>query len=360
MSTTTVESPSVAPASLPAVRPSLKLVGLHIRGLKSIRALDLPEDGLGWQGKVPDVMLVGGINGCGKTTLLNFLSDALELLFNPHDRRAINSISAKEAVIEFDIQSDEIPPTRISFLVGDDAFIQEHRTNNSWWLAIQGGHASLPSGRTMAIFKSPSWADVITRLKIPSVLYIPSGERTLVIPPETYKAAGKITEANKFVYRWSPPRNWKDSPEAMLYSLRWADLNAKEEGRPADATHFAPYAEAFRQFTGGEKELIWKNGELVIRITKTGATHDLSELSSGEKQVLLLTGELLRHWRPGSLILIDEPELHLHPRWQDQFYLALCHWQKERGGQVILATHSRQFVHLAGSGTGVLLGMEPL
>jgi predicted ATPase len=41
----------------------------------------------------------------------------------------------------------------------------------------------------------------------------------------------------------------------------------------------------------------------------------------------------LRHWRPGSLIMIDEPELHLHPEWQTKLLAALRFWLHERGGQ---------------------------
>ncbi len=62
-----------------APRPSLKITGLHIRGLKSINSLDLPEDGLGWNGAIPDLVMVGGINGSGKTTLLEFLAGAFAL-----------------------------------------------------------------------------------------------------------------------------------------------------------------------------------------------------------------------------------------------------------------------------------------
>ena len=48
--------------------------------------------------------------------------------------------------------------------------------------------------------------------------------------------------------------------------------------------------------------------------TNSGAIHDLDELSSGEKEVLY--GYLrIRNSAPRySIILIDEPELHLNPR----------------------------------------------
>lgn len=93
-----------------------------------------------------------------------------------------------------------------------------------------------------------------------------------------------------------------------------------------------------------------------MEIAETGALHPLTELSSGEKQVLIFGAELYRCWRPGSLILIDEPELHMHPTWQAALWLMLERWQKERGGQVIVATQSNYLFGIAEPGTTVLLG----
>jgi predicted ATPase len=190
------------------------------------------------------------------------------------------------------------------------------------------------------------------------LLFFPSEFRTLTVPTESFKAAGKLVEDPKFVYCWQPPPQWKESLEGFLYSLRWEDLNAKEEGRFSQVGHFAPYAEALRRFTGESKALSFEKGELAVRVAGSGIRHGLDELSSGEKQLLLLSGELLRRWRPGSLILIDEPELHLHARWQTKFYEALRYWQKERGGQVILATQSGHLVEIAEAGGLALLGRD--
>ncbi len=71
-------------------------------------------------------------------------------------------------------------------------------------------------------------------------------------------------------------------------------------------------------------------------------------------------GELLHRWRPGSLILIDEPELHLHESYQTKLWEALFHWQKERGGQVIVATQSGHLFGLSGLGTRVILSRQSL
>ena len=79
-----------------------------------------------------------------------------------------------------------------------------------------------------------------------------------------------------------------------------------------------------------------------------GATHDINELSSGEKEVLF--GYLrLRNSAPKySVILLDEPELHLNPalvRGLPQFYLKRL--SLELGNQIWLVTHSDAFLREA-------------
>ena len=79
-----------------------------------------------------------------------------------------------------------------------------------------------------------------------------------------------------------------------------------------------------------------------------GATHDINELSSGEKEVLF--GYLrLRNSAPKySVILLDEPELHLNPalvRGLPQFYLKRLGLELEN--QIWLVTHSDAFLREA-------------
>jgi ABC-type lipoprotein export system ATPase subunit len=77
-----------------------------------------------------------------------------------------------------------------------------------------------------------------------------------------------------------------------------------------------------------------------IRLS-TGETHDIDELSSGEKEIVY--GYLwLRTGTPrGSIILVDEPELHLNPalvQGLPAFYKA--HLADALGAQVWIVTHS--------------------
>ena len=60
-------------------------------------------------------------------------------------------------------------------------------------------------------------------------------------------------------------------------------------------------------------------------------------------------------WTPGSLVLLDEPELHLHESWLAALWGALRRLQRERGGQVIVTTQSGYLFGLGGAGSRVIL-----
>ena len=354
------------------VRPSLKITGLHIRGLKSIKSLDLPADGLGWDGPIPDMVMVGGINGSGKTTLLEFLVESFEYFpqnLVPVEFREIpSSLRALEARLDLEFSIPESCDDRFQFLIGDQAFLADNG-NGTWFGFKYAAPSQKYQGRPENNLEDDPTARLVSWLfrsrdsdqyRSPVVVYFPSEGRNLVIPETSYKMPGDLTPSDEFVQRWQRPEEWKDSLPARLYALRWEDLNAKEEGRPENATHFQSYQLAFDRFFEGRKRLRWTpKGELVVE-TKSGDLHDLAELSSGEKQVILFMGELLHRWRPGSLILIDEPELHLHEYYQTRLWQSLVEFQKERGGQVIVATQSGHLFGIGESAMKVLLSRQSL
>jgi len=65
---------------------------------------------------------------------------------------------------------------------------------------------------------------------------------------------------------------------------------------------------------------------------------DLSNAGSGTLQVLLLLAFL--YARPATVILLDEPDAHQHVILQRQVYELVRKVARERGGQVVVATHS--------------------
>lgn len=70
----------------------------------------------------------------------------------------------------------------------------------------------------------------------------------------------------------------------------------------------------------------------------------LSQLSSGEKQEIVLFYDLIFGTKEKLMLLIDEPEISLHITWQKKFLDDLLEVAKHINIQVIVATHSPQIV----------------
>lgn len=70
----------------------------------------------------------------------------------------------------------------------------------------------------------------------------------------------------------------------------------------------------------------------------------LSQLSSGEKQEIVLFYDLIFGTKEKLMLLIDEPEISLHITWQKKFLDDLLEVAKHIDIQVIVATHSPQIV----------------
>ncbi|MFF0454730.1 AAA family ATPase [Nocardia africana] len=70
-----------------------------------------------------------------------------------------------------------------------------------------------------------------------------------------------------------------------------------------------------------------------------GDTHEVPDLSSGERQALVIMSRVLRAGVGHSVVIIDEPDAYLHPNLSQRLVEALRHGTGD-GGQLILATHS--------------------
>lgn len=70
----------------------------------------------------------------------------------------------------------------------------------------------------------------------------------------------------------------------------------------------------------------------------------LDALSSGEQHQLVLFFDLIFRVRPGSIVLIDEPELSLHISWQKSMLDSLIEIAAVKSLDIVIATHSPYIV----------------
>lgn len=91
---------------------------------------------------------------------------------------------------------------------------------------------------------------------------------------------------------------------------------------------------------------------LNVIFKKNNHSISIDNLSTGEKQVVFRGAYLLRNSKTlvGGTVLIDEPELSMHPKWQEKifaYYRGLFSQNNAQTVQMIFATHSENVVRAA-------------
>lgn len=92
-------------------------------------------------------------------------------------------------------------------------------------------------------------------------------------------------------------------------------------------------------------ETVDKNKNIFRILLKiSGREIGIDKASSGEKEILNFLLGITALRTKGGMIIVDEPELHLHPRWQITIRDLLIDMAEETGNQIILSTHSAVFI----------------
>ncbi|MFP5328556.1 MAG: AAA family ATPase [Alphaproteobacteria bacterium] len=81
-----------------------------------------------------------------------------------------------------------------------------------------------------------------------------------------------------------------------------------------------------------------------VQLSKQGTSFVVSRASSGERELLTYLFTIFALNVRDALIIVDEPELHLHPKWQAILLDLFEELTDKTGNQFLLATHSPTFV----------------
>ncbi len=139
----------------------------------------------------------------------------------------------------------------------------------------------------------------------------------------------------------------KDIPSYIATKMISAMLkNKNEKVGDVQKKVFNEINEIFENLSIDVKvEDISQDGRNITLFTNSsGDEFDINELSSGEKQLFLRTLAIKMLNPENSIILIDEPELSLHPKWQQK--IVDVYRKIGKNNQIIIATHSP---HILGS-----------
>lgn len=132
------------------------------------------------------------------------------------------------------------------------------------------------------------------------------------------------------------------------------DLSTEVENNKK--TIFSPiqiYLDLLREFTNRNFELSSEGKKELIVRNNDGNVIPLRQLSSGEKQLLILLTETLLQKNMRCIFIADEPELSLHIEWQREIVSSIR--KLNNNSQIILATHSPE---IAGKWSKNIIEME--
>lgn len=99
--------------------------------------------------------------------------------------------------------------------------------------------------------------------------------------------------------------------------------------------------------------------EFELTQVTTGEIFPINDASSGEQSVVLSLLGIASNITNGSLICIDEPEICLHPEWQERYInILISTFRNYKNCHFIIATHSPQIISNLASSNCYILSVE--
>ena len=274
----------------------MKIKNLYIENEKRLKNLNINFEN---DEKILDVVVLAGVNGTGKTTVLEVIYDYFENFQN--DKNKIN--------IELDLEEENY--------INQNNISKETYLNN--------------------LIK-----DSIKKEKIPKVIYVPAEINFQKVKFNLLALYKKrfLNKIDSYIIADIP----------FYIQMRIINTANKESEKKLGNVRDEIIAEINGIFDilDMDTRLIGMSTEtteiLPIFTNLSEDKFDINELSSGEKQLFLRTLAIRMLNPENSIILIDEPELSLHPKWQQR--IVDVYRKIGKNNQIIIATHSP---HILGS-----------
>ena len=289
----------------------MKIKNLHIKEFKGLRDISINFE----KNDEPlDLVVLAGSNGSGKTRILESILRYFQ--YNINYKR--NNI---EAGIFYEEKEKKCISNVQDFFYGLEYF-SNHEVNNPLY---------------------EKHIEIKNKLDIlPKIIYVP----TEINFQKMDVASTTLVQEYKFI-NIVDTNLIKDIPSYIATKMISAMLkNKNEKVGDVQKKVFNEINEIFENLSIDVKvEDISQDGRNITLFTNSsGDEFDINELSSGEKQLFLRTLAIKMLNPENSIILIDEPELSLHPKWQQR--IVDVYRKIGKNNQIIIATHSP---HILGS-----------
>jgi len=317
----------------------LKVLSLHVKNSGALQDIKIDFTN---HGQAQSVIVLGGANGSGKTTILELIFALAELFKLTHpDKYELSEILKRTEFAEMELlidhQKQKVCFQRSSFspTTHTSAGITFQVDENTAEFSLQHSPLTEQINRLITLTQDKPIALSHEATAIPAILYFPHNRELLsVVGEQIHREEVKY----QWCYRYTSSSNFPGSLESYLI---WLDY--------AEPELFQMLIDFLNQldFEGKTFQINRKKLSVVVK-TPQGNQHALDQLSSGEKNILIMLVELRRRLIPGSMVLIDEIENSLHPAFQHRLAQHLLQLQRQIPFQLILTTHQPTFVKIFG------------
>lgn len=300
----------------------MKIEKVRIKNVKGIKDLELSFKK---DNKILDLIVLAGINGSGKTTILESIKDFF-------DNRNIDFNDIEKSNIYLEIFFEDFEREKII------PFINIDSQNNIYQVFHMLGSYNSYMKENKGLYHQ-----LAKKLENPpKIIYVPANN-----------SFGKVETASTTLSKNYQLINiidsvaMRDIPSYIATRRNYLatieeDLTMKEVTNKVvneinGIFNILELDVKLKGFSKDEKTMpIFENS--------AGEEFDINNLSSGEKQLFLRTLSIKMLEPKNSIILIDEPELSLHPKWQQR--IIEVYKKIGENNQIIVATHSP---HILGS-----------
>ena len=168
--------------------------------------------------------------------------------------------------------------------------------------------------------------------KLPNLLFLEAETRSIITPQKRSTREVYSEPLYQWYVTYEARERWEGHIETMLRNLKIRDPKV-----------FNNLVKQISQFLGPDKKITDFDDSLRLQVqmgSRRRNTHYIDDLSAGERQCLILMFMVSRWLMDGGVVLIDEPDLHLHVSLQRQFIHELERIVEAKHGQLIVTSHS--------------------
>lgn len=312
------------------------------------------------------ITLLVGKNGSGKTRFLEFMHSILDKSFRVWEIPEWNTSTVSRIKMAVELSETECSNIAQVNIEGNlvwqsigsgDVYFEATQKTQGWGdieVYMRNGDgvsfSPLPIEFKKSLAAEKPFAKILHDKTRYSSIQINFGYKPVTsfsdIPDDDKKIQTKSTEAlADEINRLLVSTYYRDKVTASQ-KYETGEINPVETKYKGDFDRFKDaYAQLFETKEIFDIKPDGTDNKIVVRDTVTDAIFGIDGLSSGEQQVVYRVGYLLKHLniKMGGIVFIDEPELSLHPRWQEGYVPFL----KSIFGddiQFVIATHSPYIV----------------